>query len=200
MIKNIWNWVAWQFYKGNAKGLLATSTELVKRMDSRQKLACALNAVQVGSRLWTGPLTGIASPQVLILDVKGFIESSDKRLVVKINYRGDEFKSILTSNKIIPAAWDKLPKGFSPDYSTPANKELAYAFWSLTRMLAIVYPMHGLEYYHSPGHRCDDSEALTRIATSAVTSVAAAYGHAHGVRAYGRKYREMIEYGRELNG
>ena len=197
MIKNIWNWVAWQFYKGNAKGLLATSTELVKRMDSRQKLACALNAVQVGSRLWTGPLTGIASPQVLILDVKGFIESSDKRLVVKINYRGDEFKSILTSNKIIPAAWDKLPKGFSPDYLTPANKELAYAFWSLTRMLAIVYPKHGLNLDAVPG--CSDSEALTRIATSAVASVAAAYGHERGVRAYGRKYREMIDYGRGLN-
>jgi len=189
MIKIIWNWLAWKFYQCNAKKLLAMSTEVVQCMDSRQKLAYVMNAVQVGSRIWTGPLSNLICPQVLILDVKRFVEWPSKPICININDKGDVFKAI---------AWDKLPKGFSPDYLTPANRELAYAFWSLTRMLAIVYPHHGFKRDVWATGKCDDSEALTRIATSAVASVAAAYGHEKGVRSYGKRYREMIDYRREL--
>ena len=187
MIKIIWSWLMWQLYQGRGRKLLAESQEVVKRMDSRQKLAYVMNAVQVGSRIWTNQLSILICPQVLIWDVKRFIEWPSKPVCLNINDKGAVFKAI---------AGGKLPKGFSPDYLTPANKELAYAFWSLTRMLAIVYPMHGFNL--GTVQECSDSEALTRIATSAVGSVAAAYGHERGVRAYGKSYRGMIEHGNKL--
>ena len=100
----------WQFYKGNANKLLATSTEIVQAMDSRQKLAYALNAVSLGARIWTNPISNLIAPQVLVLDVKMFVEHPSNQVVKKINHKGEIFKAI---------AWDKLPRGFSPVASGP---------------------------------------------------------------------------------
>lgn len=192
MIKNIWNWVAWQFYKGNAKGLLATSTELVKRMDSRQKLAYVMNAIKLALLIRHKEPDGVDRAIMLNCLAYAFVEGEgiQSMNVNAINLMGKHFK-LLAMGKI-PSVY----KVTNPKYITPSMQELAYAFWSLTRMLAIVYPGHGFKLDTVQG--CTDSEALTRIATSAVASVAAAYGHERGVRAYGKRYREMIDYGNNL--
>ena len=189
MIKIVWNWLMWKLYQGKANQLLAMNRELVQGMDARQKLDYAINGAVLGARIWTNPTNNLIAPQVFLLDVKMFIASHDKKVVKIINCKGEIFKAITRG---------KLPAGFNREYLTAANQELAYAFYSLTRMLALAYPGYGIKLDGERKKRCNDSEALSRIASSIVASVAAAYGHERGVRAYGKVYRDMLDYGRGL--
>lgn len=189
MIKIVWNWLMWKLYQGKANQLLAMNRELVQGMDARQKLDYAINGAVLGARIWTNPTSSLIAPQVLVLDVKGFIVCPGNAVAKVINHKSEIFQAI---------ARGKLPKGFRKDYLTPTNMELAYAFWSLTRMLAIVYPGYGFERVKDRKGRCSDSEALTRIASSIVSSVATAHGHERGVREHIKVYRAMIDHGKGL--
>ena len=196
MIKIIWSWLMWQLYQGSANRLLVMSQEVVKRMDSRQKLAYVMNAIKLALLIRHKEPDGVDRAIMLNCLAYAFVEGEgiQSMNVNAINIMGKHFKLIAMGK--IPVVY----KVTNPRYITPSMQELAYAFWSLTRMLAIVYPMHGFRLDIPKDNACSDSEALTRIATSAVGSVAAAYGHEKGVRAYGKVYREMIDHGRGLNG
>ncbi len=176
MLKIIWNWLAWQFCKGRATKLLAMSQEVVKGMDAKQKLDYAMNAVELGATLWA---YDPSAPQEVVRAIRLFRKKPSTSTVNFLRSMGESFNRIARGITLSPPesclgyaaeirAWEKLNWAIADINNKPTNKELAYAFWSLTRMLAIV------------------------------VSVATAYGHERGVRAYGKKYREMIDYGRGL--
>ena len=193
MIRIVWNWLAWQFYKGNANKLLAMSQEVAQSMDARQKLDYALHAAWLAHELWYCP-DGINRSGVLLHSIEAFKVKQTRYVDARdIKKRAKHFKLIARGK--LPPEYKMMPSSITPDM-----RELAYVFEIITYMLGMVYPEHDHIFSDvAKQNRCDDSEALTRIATSIVASVATAYGHAYGVRAYGRKYREMIDYGRELN-
>jgi len=171
---------------------LATNNELVRRMDTGQKFDYALNAGwrahDLGHDVWHNPREG-CSFGCFMHSINAFILSPSHPQARCINDDVIQFQKI--AQGIIPYQYRKQRKYFL----TPTNMELCYALWSLQRMLALAYPEHGFKLEGACEYRCDDSEALSRIASSIVSSVAIAYGHAYGLRKHNKVYRQMLGYG-----
>ena len=167
---------------------LATNNELVRRMSTAQKFDYAINAVCKGLRLWDNDLiNSITFVNMIIL----FISVPSDTYVQQIENMSRHFHTVAKGN---------LPNHYSayPASATPVAKELGYAFWSLQRMLALAYPEYDFKLEGANIDRCDYDEALSRIASSIVSSVAIAHGHAHGLRRHNKVYRQMLDYGKEL--
>lgn len=187
MLKQLWECLPF----GKPRKYLAMNNELVRRMDTGQKFDYAINAIYMGWWLWHNNykcnrrLTNLMNCAVI------FQGGGVSKIVGALNITSKYFQSI---------AQGKLPAKYKNDYKSipPTMMELAYAFWSLQRMLAIAYPEHGFKLEGANVDRCDYDEALSRIASSIVSSVAIAYGHAHGLRKHNKAYRQMLDYGDNL--
>ncbi len=174
------------------------NNELVRLMTVEQKFKYALNACDNGLDLWSDVFVDNRCPHKFVREVKESLECSEIIHQASIWLYGANFSAITQGNSQPYIAENPNLRPFK--YPTTIVMELAYAFSSLQRMLAIAYPQYGFKLDGACEDRCDDSEALSRIASSIVSSVAIAYGHKRGLRVHNKVYKEMLDYGRGLVG
>ncbi len=182
---------AW-FARRRAIKYLKLNNMMVRGLNTKSKLSYALYALTQALPLWD---------EVRLLEPKVCYRKYPRRIV----FAGHDILSFNHETDSIQIQVTKLhteSQAFVGDYAkglaSGALDELLYAYSSLGRMIAIQYSEFNLSVGFASSVDCGSDEALARIASSIVSSVAIAYGYHGGGELHDSVYEDILRYGASL--